>query len=152
MRPMVRWTLLSALLNLVWEVGQVPLYTLWTERDAKGIALAIAHCTLGDMLVAGGTFLVAAVVTRSWNWSRSRPGMGAAIAIPTGIAYTAFSEWWNVSVVRAWAYAESMPQVFGIGLSPLLQWLVVPLLALALLRAMDKRVVVKGQAVPSDAA
>ena len=138
MRSLARWTLLSALLHLIWEVGQLPLYTIWTERDAFGIALAVAHCTLGDMIIAGGTFLVAAAVTRAWNWTLSRPCLGAAIAIPAGIAYTAFSEWRNVLALGAWAYAESMPQVFGIGLSPLLQWLVVPSAALFLLRAFEK--------------
>jgi hypothetical protein len=49
--------------------------------------------------------------------------------------YTAFSEWLNVSVRGSWDYALSMPQVFGIGLAPLIQWLVVPTLAILILRA-----------------
>jgi hypothetical protein len=45
-----------------------------------------------------------------------------------GLVYTVFSEWLNVSVRGSWAYASAMPVVpiLGTGLSPVLQWLVVP--------------------------
>jgi hypothetical protein len=55
------------------------------------------------------------------------------------MAYTVFSEWLNVSVRGSWEYAAAMPEVLGIGLSPLFQWLVVPGLALFLLRAARRR-------------
>jgi len=49
-----------------------------------------------------------------------------------GAAYTVYSEWLNTGVRMAWAYSELMPVVPGIGtgLSPLLQWLVLPPLGL----------------------
>jgi hypothetical protein len=42
------------------------------------------------------------------------------------MAYTAWSEWRNVYVAGNWGYTAGMPLLFGIGLSPLLQWLVLP--------------------------
>lgn len=149
---MIRWTLLSGVLHLVWETVQLPLYTIWVERDAEGLAAAVAHCTLGDLLITASTYLLAAAASRDWRWPLRRPLAGSAIAIPAGIAYTAFSEWRNVFVVGAWAYTQSMPQVVGIGLSPLLQWFFVPLAALVLLRAIRKRSVDLDQSAPSDAA
>ena len=42
------------------------------------------------------------------------------------ITFTAWSEWYNVYRASAWGYAVSMPLIFGIGLTPLLQWLILP--------------------------
>jgi hypothetical protein len=57
----------------------------------------------------------------------------AIIAIILGVAYTIYSEHLNVAIRQSWAYSERMPLVraFGwqIGLSPILQWIVVPSLA-----------------------
>ncbi len=57
-----------------------------------------------------------------------------ALFVLFGLAYTAWSEWFNTSVRGAWAYAPEMPQILGIGLSPLLQWLVLPTLLVLILR------------------
>ncbi|MGL1834438.1 hypothetical protein ACKVEX_12605 [Rhodocyclaceae bacterium SMB388] len=54
--------------------------------------------------------------------------------IASGVSYTAFSEWHNVHVAGSWAYVESMPTIVGIGVSPLLQWIVVPLTVIWLMR------------------
>ena len=61
-----------------------------------------------------------------------RMGAGvAAAAVACGIGYTVFSEWLNTAVRGSWAYSDLMPVVpiLGTGLSPLAQWLVVPLAA-----------------------
>ena len=49
-----------------------------------------------------------------------------------GVGYTIYSEWVNVSVRASWAYSELMPivPVIGTGLAPLLQWFVIPTVAL----------------------
>ena len=57
--------------------------------------------------------------------------------MPVGVAYTAFSEWRNV--YRLSAYTDAMPLVLGIGLSPLMQWILVPLLAVMALRLLESR-------------
>ncbi len=54
--------------------------------------------------------------------------------VALGLGYTVFSEWYNVYRAGAWAYAEAMPRVLGIGLTPLLQWLIVPVAMLMLVR------------------
>jgi len=99
----------------------------------------VGHCTTGDLLVSAATYVVAALASRSGSWPVERPGLGLGIAIPAGMAYTVFSEWLNVSVRGSWEYGPAMPQVLGIGLSPLFQWLVVPALTILLLRAEHRR-------------
>ena len=124
-------------LNLAWELAQLRLYTIY-QQDAATLAYALAHCTAGDMLIAGFTYLVAAAATRSWRWPLQHPLSGLAAAIPAGVAYTALSEWLNVYVKGSWAYTDAMPLVFGIGLAPLLQWLVLPAVQVAVLRRVDQ--------------
>ena len=38
--------------HLLWEIGHVPLYTIWTEGSWGEIAFAVLHCTGGDLLIA----------------------------------------------------------------------------------------------------
>lgn len=138
LRIFVLWIGLSALLHLAWELIQLPLYTIYHQAGLPEIAFAVAHCTAGDLLISAATYVVAAVGARNGGWPVERAGLGLAFAIPAGMIYTAFSEWLNVSVRGSWEYAPSMPQVFGIGLSPLFQWLVVPAVTLLVLRAVPR--------------
>lgn len=141
MHLLALWTALAGGLNLVWEIIQLPLYAIYYETDLRVIASAVVHCTLGDALIALSSYLLAAAATRSWDWPADRAVPGAAVAVVAGLAYTAFSEWFNVSVRGSWAYSPAMPQLFGLGLSPLLQWLVLPLLGLLIFRALERQIV-----------
>lgn len=71
-----------------------------------------------------------------------------ASAVLLGIIYTIISEWLNVAIWHRWAYAPAMPvlPVLGTGVSPLVQWLVVPTLAFAVTsdRKSPQRKEVKG--------
>lgn len=125
-------------LNLAWEVAHVSLYTLWKEAEPAYIAFSVVHCTLGDVLIGSASLFLVLILGREralerWRWARI-----AALAALFGASYTVFSEWMNLAVLRSWTYAESMPTLehagVEIGLSPLLQWLVVPPLALYLAR------------------
>lgn len=122
-------------MNLGWEVLQLPFYTLWSTASAPAIAWGVLHCTLGDVLIAVVTFVVARRLTRGL------PGMVFLVALITlGVGYTVFSEWLNVSVRASWAYAPAMPVVppFGTGLTPLLQWILLPPAAFFLAGALTK--------------
>lgn len=120
------------LANLAWEIVQLPMYTLWTEGSASEIAFAVAHCTLGDVLIATTAWILAALVaakaTPMW------PAAFQVLLLLLGVAYTAFSEWLNVSVRGTWAYSQWMPLVpwTPVGLTPILQWLVLPPIAMKL--------------------
>jgi hypothetical protein len=60
----------------------------------------------------------------------------ALTAILLGLGYSVFSEWLNVPVRQSWSYTEAMPLLppLGIGLTPFLQWLIVPGIALLFIR------------------
>lgn len=130
--------------NLIWEFAHLPLYTLWTVGSRGEKVFAAVHCTGGDLLIAIASLLGALVLVGDRDWpSRSFPRV-AALTLAVGLAYTAFSEWLNIVVRGAWAYSDLMPVMrafsFEFGLSPLLQWVVVPSLALAAARRGGTRV------------
>jgi hypothetical protein len=120
------WSALAFVLNLLWEIAQVRLYTIWLAADRMSIAWALLHCTLGDVVIALALFALAGVALRCADWPALRPWTGGAIVVLGALTYTAWSEWFNVYRAGNWGYAASMPMVFGIGLAPLLQWLILP--------------------------
>lgn len=134
-----QWALLALVLHLLWEVGQLPFYTLWGNGNTWRIALYVMHCVLGDVMIATLSYLAVALAWRQVDWPRQRPWAGGTMLVALGLGYTVFSEWYNVYRVGAWAYAEIMPRILGIGLTPLVQWLVVPVAMLMLVRRASIR-------------
>jgi hypothetical protein len=129
-----RYAPLLGALNLLWEFAQLPLYMLWEESPRSLIAYAVVHCTLGDVAIGTLALLIALIATRArtveaWRWRQ----LALFLVIPA-VGYTALSEWINTIARGSWAYSALMPIVnlggFEIGLSPLLQWLVIPPVAL----------------------
>jgi hypothetical protein len=122
--------------NLAWEAAHLPLYTLWETGTPGEQWFAVLHCTGGDLLIALTCLSLALVSVGDRAWPLRAHSRVAAVTVILGVGYTTFSEWLNVVVRQSWAYADRMPvlPVLGTGLSPLLQWLVVPLAALALAR------------------
>jgi hypothetical protein len=118
--------------HLLWEFAQLPLYTIWRNGTPGEILFAVVHCTGGDALIAI-TALVSALLLAGTGWPVARDSYRrvAAIAILIGVGYTAFSEWLNTTVREAWAYSDRMPVIplIEAGLSPVLQWVLVPLAA-----------------------
>ena len=134
------WSALAFSLNLAWEIAHVRLYTLWTEAAGLDVAWALLHCTVGDVLIALGAFLLTAIVLGRIDWPLSRPVAGTILVVASSMAYTSWSEWYNVYRVGSWRYTELMPTIFGIGLSPLLQWLILPIvMVIAYRRICEKR-------------
>jgi hypothetical protein len=129
--------------NLIWEVLHLPLYTIWTAGTVREQAFAAGHCTLGDLVIAACALTLALFLVGAPGWPRDRFWPIAILTVAFGLAYTVFSEWLNVVVRAAWAYSDLMPTVSvagsKIGLSPLLQWIVVPATAFAILRRVTNQ-------------
>jgi hypothetical protein len=131
---------LAAIGHFFWEAGQLLLYTLSQTARPREIVAALIHCTGGDILITAITLAVAAVLARLFRWCAFGWRM-VSTAIMLGTAYTVFSEWLNVDIRRSWSYTAAMPvlPLFGTGLTPLLQWLVIPGLAFAIIAYLDRR-------------
>jgi hypothetical protein len=128
-------------LMLVWETVQLPLYTLWQTGTVGEIAYAIVHCTLGDALIGLAALTWALVLVGSPEWPHASFRGVATATLAIGLGYLVYSEWVNIELRGSWAYTEVMPRLppFGTGLAPLLQWLVIPPIALLVVRRACSR-------------
>lgn len=117
---------------LAWEFAQLPLYSLWYQETWGRIIFAVIHCAGGDLLIAGSALLLAILFFAETSWPETSFARVAIAASLGGLAYTVFSEWLNTEIRGSWAYAIAMPTLplIGTGLSPLMQWAIVPPLAL----------------------
>ena len=122
--------------DLAWEAAHLPLYTIWRTGTLSERVFAVVHCTGGDLLIALACLALAIVLAGEPAWPVRGHCRVAALTVGFGVAYTIFSEWLNIVVRQTWAYSDLMPVVpiIHTGLSPLLQWVLVPLLALHLAR------------------
>ena len=130
--------LFSVLLNLPWEFIQVPLFEHMADAVHWDATKACLRAALGDGLMSVAAYLVAAglVRDRSWVLDASRSALVVFLALPIvatiAIERLAISGLW----MEGWGYSALMPMVplLGVGLSPLLQWSVLPLGVLWLVR------------------
>ena len=137
--------------NLAWETLQLPLYTIWTTGTVAERTFAVVHCTGGDALIALSALVGSLAMVGSSTWPNERFRKVAVLALVMGVAYTGFSEWLNISVRRSWAYSDLMPVLpvaGGIGISPLLQWVVVPAGAFWAVRSQGRGADQRGAAAP----
>ena len=121
------------LLNLGWEFAHMPLYTIWELGTTKEILFAAIHCTGGDALIGLSAIMLAIFLFGGSRWPDEHMRTVLFATVGIGVGYTIFSEWLNIVVREAWAYRDIMPvvPVLDVGLSPLLQWIVIPVLAYA---------------------
>jgi len=121
------YVLAVAGLNLLWEVAQLPLYTIWQSGSTQDIFVAVLHCTAGDVVIAISALILSLTLLGTGDWPKHRYFPVSAVAVFLGLVYTIYSEQLNI-VNRTWAYSDLMPIIpwLDVGLTPILQWLVIP--------------------------
>jgi hypothetical protein len=109
------------------------LYTVWSQGTPRDKLVAVWHCTAGDLLIAVSAWVLAVLVIGRPQWPADGFWRVAVLVIAFGLVYTGCSEWLNATVRQSWTYSDLMPVIpwLGLGLSPMLQWLVIPSLALS---------------------
>jgi hypothetical protein len=136
--PEIQLMMLALPLELLWEVAQFPLYTVWHEGDWNYILYGLAHCTLGDLIILLAAYWVVALLNRDRNWHLNTVLPNGALFVVLGAVYTVYSEIMNVRIKGTWDYTELMPivPVVDIGAMPFLQWILVPPVLLWLMRLL----------------
>jgi hypothetical protein len=83
------------------------------------------HCTLGDVIIALGSFWLVSLMSWNRRWFLGLNKINFIGFIMVGLGYTFFSEWANIQIFKSWSYNESMPMIpwTEVGLSPVLQWI-----------------------------
>lgn len=133
--PEISLCLWSFLLNFFWEVVQTYFYTL---RDSafQTMLYGWIHCTLGDVMITLGSFWFVSMMRRNRRWFLKLNRLNVISFVLVGLVYTVFSEGLNVQIFKSLAYNESMVIIpwLRLGLTPFLQWVIIPPVALLLVR------------------
>jgi len=126
----------SVLLNLAWEVWQVPYFRGMADQSHWLGVKTCTQATFGDAGIALAAFWVTTLFARTRSWTMQPRRSDIAIFIGVGLAATIFIETLSIGVLERWTYSDAMPRlpILGTGLLPLLQWLAVPPLVLWFVR------------------
>jgi hypothetical protein len=136
--PEINLAIFALLLNFAWEVLQAPMYAGMAGMPHAQLTRACLQATFGDMaiMLLGYGAVAAGAHCRRWIVAASCWQLAWFVAI--GVAITAGIEWLATRGhwVQSWNYLPAMPLVpgTGIGLAPLLQWLLLPLLTVWFVR------------------
>lgn len=114
-------------LNLLWEIVQLPLYTVWQSGSTQDIIVAVLHCTAGDVIIAISALVLSLMLLGNSDWPKQRHLPVSVLAVLVGLIYTIYSERVNLASGE-WAYSDLMPIIpwLDVGLTPILQWVVIP--------------------------
>jgi hypothetical protein len=127
LRTLPEWRLLvpGFGLSLVWEGLQSPFYADTFVAPWTTVAANRLHCAGSDAIILLAAFWIVAL---SWgrSWMQMAHWVPFLICLALGVAYTAGSEYVNVFMLQRWTYSQWMPTIGGVGVVPLLQWIVVP--------------------------
>ena len=141
--PEFNLAVFALLLNFPWEVLQAPLFDGMAAAPHSAVIGACLQATLGDavIMLLAHAGIVAVTRRRRWVLTPSRREVAGFVAVGVGI--TAVIEWLATRGhwAQTWAYSTAMPVIPGIeiGVSPLLQWVVVPPVALWFVRRQSVR-------------
>jgi hypothetical protein len=134
--PEANVTVFAFLLNYPWEFLQAPLFRGMATAPHWEAVKFCTGATLGDAVIVVVAFwgVAAAAGNRRWILVPSAAQIAGFVAI--GLAITLVLERLATGPLGRWAYAEGMPVVplLGVGLSPVLQWILLPPLEVWLVR------------------
>lgn len=124
--------ILSFMGHFTWELLQAPLFTSLADKGHIAGILICLQATLGDLGIALAAFWVASVAGRGRDWVAHPRIVPVAVYLVTGLVVTIGFEFVSTEILDRWAYAPGMPRLplLDTGLSPFLQWLIVPSLVL----------------------
>jgi len=108
----------SFLLHFMWERVHIALYTGY--ESLEGIVPVYLYATLGDVGYTLVAVLVVALLKRDVGWMKTVRGVDYAALAGIGLAIAIFVEK-KAQVLGRWEYTETMPLIYGFGLSPLVQ-------------------------------
>ena len=136
--PEFNVAIFALLLNFAWEILQAPLYAGMADMPHAQVTKVCLQATVGDAVIMLLAYGAVAAVARSRRWIVAASGWQLTLFITIGVSITAAIE---LLATRGqwfgnWSYLPTMPLLPGtrIGLAPLLQWVVLPLLTVWFVR------------------
>jgi len=128
--PELNVVVFALLLNFPWEFLQVPLFEQMPDAPHWEAVKTCSQATLGDAAIMLAAYWAVAAVRGSRTWIAKPDTAGVALFAMLGVLTTAIIERLALAGlwIDSWTYSAAMPVVpgIGVGLSPLLQWVVLP--------------------------
>ena len=128
----------ALLLNFPWETLQAPLFVGMGEAPYFEAIRGCLRATMGDAVIMLLAYWIVSVALGNRRWLLAPRAAHLIWFIALGVLITAVIEWLATRGhwIGSWTYSAGMPVVpgVGIGLSPLLQWVIVPLLVVWFVR------------------
>lgn len=125
-------------LHFAWEMAHAKWFA---TMDALPFWTATAWCARAafwDVAISGSAYAAAVLTARRARWIHEPRPLALFVYFVVGLAITIAVEQSALATGR-WRYAPDMPTLGGIGLTPLSQWVVVPLLIVGIARAIIPR-------------
>lgn len=118
------------LLNFPWEFLQVPLFAGMAQMPHWQAVKTCTRAAVGDVVIMLLSFWLVSIIVKSRHWIFAPSPRQLVLLVCTGVLITVAIE---LAVLRghwlaSWHYAAEMPlvPVLGVGLAPVLQWVVLP--------------------------
>ncbi len=128
--PELHISIFAFLLNFIWELLQMPLFAGFADFPYYQIILHCTKATFGDVIISLVAFAGACLITRSRMWIKSMNKSGVVAFLAMGLVITIIFELLATGPLNRWEYSELMPTVIGVGVSPVAQWVILPLIQL----------------------
>jgi hypothetical protein len=134
--PELPLAMFGFLTHFVWEMLQVPLFVGMAEAPHNSVVWMCIRATGGDVLILLISFWLSSLVRGHRRWLLQGERKPAITLVITALVVTIIMEWLATGQLERWEYANTMPIIplVGIGLAPLLQWLLLSPLIMWLAR------------------
>lgn len=130
--------IIAVCVNYVWELVQAPLYVGFETYGRE----MLWHCFVaswGDGIMVLAIFAAGWIGFGRWNWFEGPGIAGYVVMLTSGFLLALLVEWVALHMLGRWQYTEKMPTLFGIGVVPVAQMLLLPPLIFGIANALGKK-------------
>ncbi|MEK6893857.1 MAG: hypothetical protein AABX10_00160 [Nanoarchaeota archaeon] len=135
-KRIIMFLAVSFFLNLFWEVAHSVLYD-WNSspliNSVYFFVPKILSATLGDALYIFIMILIISLFSKDFIWLDKPAKAHYLSLILLGLIFTVLIEL-NAKYLNLWIYLPSMPLIFGLGVSPLVQLAITSTLSLFIIQ------------------
>lgn len=136
-RLIVYLFLTAFITNLIWENLQAPLYTGFESFGQHFLFCLVASVV--DAAVILALYFIISLLRNDAMWLRDIRRADTLVLLALGLLTAILFEKWALQS-GTWNYTSEMPEIFGIGLAPLIQLPILSMFSIYLVKiAFDRR-------------
>lgn len=123
----------------------MPFFRFTAEQSYTAMNWMCTRASIGDGLISVLAYLTVRYRDDAPDWYRSPGKSQYVVYLSVGVLLTIVLEWINIYLLGRWDYSPLMPVIPGInvGIIPVLQWLIVPLVLLYVLNQGERRLTMR---------